>query len=38
MTADITDYAGYQGFVTALDTLFAQAYSVGHKQLVGLHL
>ncbi|KAK1759381.1 ethionine resistance-conferring protein 1 [Echria macrotheca] len=38
MTASITCYAPVQGLVTSLDTLCAQAYGSGHKQLVGLQL
>ena len=37
MTANITAYAVYQGLATSLDTLCAQAYGSGHKQLVGLY-
>ena len=36
MTANITGYAVYQGLATSLDTLCAQAYGSGRKQLVGL--
>lgn len=36
MTATITGYAVYQGLATSLDTLCAQAYGSGNKQLVGL--
>ncbi|KAL8969761.1 MAG: hypothetical protein Q9183_001840, partial [Haloplaca sp. 2 TL-2023] len=36
MTANITGYAVYQGLATSLDTLCAQAYGSGNKQLVGL--
>ncbi|KAL8693704.1 MAG: hypothetical protein Q9218_001505 [Villophora microphyllina] len=36
MTAVITGYAVYQGLATSLDTLCAQAYGSGNKQLVGL--
>ena len=36
MTANIFGYAIYQGLATALDTLCAQAYGSGRKQLVGL--
>ncbi|KAK3944909.1 ethionine resistance-conferring protein 1 [Diplogelasinospora grovesii] len=38
MTANITCYAPLQGLATSLDTLCAQAYGSGHKQLVGLQL
>lgn len=38
MTANITGYAVYQGLATSLDTLCAQAYGSGQKQLVGLQL
>ena len=38
MTANITGYALYQGLATALDTLCAQAYGSGHKELVGVQL
>ncbi|KAH8879657.1 MATE efflux family protein [Thozetella sp. PMI_491] len=38
MTANITAYAPIQGLTTSLDTLCAQAYGSGHKQLVGLQL
>ncbi|KAK0715724.1 mate-domain-containing protein [Lasiosphaeris hirsuta] len=38
MTANITCYAPIQGLATSLDTLCAQAYGSGHKQLVGLQL
>jgi multidrug resistance protein, MATE family len=38
MTANITGYAVYQGLATSLDTLCAQAYGSGKKQLVGLQL
>lgn len=38
MTANITGYAIYQGLATSLDTLCAQAYGSGRKQLVGLQL
>ncbi|KAK4224780.1 mate-domain-containing protein [Podospora fimiseda] len=38
MTANITCYAPVQGLSTCLDTLCAQAYGSGHKQLVGLQL
>jgi MATE family multidrug resistance protein len=38
MTANITGYAIYQGLATSLDTLCAQAYGSGKKQLVGLQL
>ena len=37
MTANITAYAVYQGLATSLDTLCAQAYGSGHKQLVGVY-
>lgn len=36
-TASITAYTVYQGLATSLDTLCAQAYGSGHKELVGLH-
>ncbi|KAI4180191.1 MAG: hypothetical protein L6R41_007396 [Letrouitia leprolyta] len=36
MTANITGYAVYQGLATSLDTLCAQAYGSGKKNLVGL--
>ena len=36
MTASITCYVPVQGLATCLDTLCAQAYGSGHKQLVGL--
>ena len=36
MTANITGYAVYQGLATSLDTLAAQAYGSGRKELVGL--
>lgn len=36
MTANITGYAIYQGLATSLDTLCAQAYGAGRKELVGL--
>lgn len=35
-TASITCYATYQGLVASLDTLCAQAYGSGKKELVGL--
>ena len=38
MTANITGYAIYQGLATSLDTLCAQAYGSGRKQLVGLQM
>ncbi|KAK2763305.1 hypothetical protein FQN54_009941 [Arachnomyces sp. PD_36] len=38
MTASITGYAVYQGLATSLDTLCAQAYGSGRKQLVGLQM
>lgn len=38
MTANITGFAIYQGLATSLDTLCAQAYGSGRKQLVGLQL
>lgn len=38
MTASITGYAVYQGLVTSLDTLCAQAYGSGRKELVGLQM
>lgn len=38
MTANITGYAVYEGLATSLDTLCAQAYGSGRKELVGLHL
>jgi len=38
MTANISGYAIYQGLATSLDTLCAQAYGSGRKQLVGLQL
>ena len=38
MTANITGYAIYHGLATSLDTLCAQAYGSGRKQLVGLQL
>ncbi|KAL9059592.1 MAG: hypothetical protein Q9162_001097 [Coniocarpon cinnabarinum] len=37
MTANITGFAVYQGLATSLDTLCAQAYGSGKKQLVGLN-
>lgn len=36
MTVSITGYAVYQGLATSLDTLCAQAYGSGKKELVGL--
>ncbi|KAI9723922.1 MAG: hypothetical protein M1812_000640 [Candelaria pacifica] len=38
MTANITGYTIYQGLATSLDTLSAQAYGSGRRQLVGLQL
>lgn len=38
MTVNITGYAVYQGLATSLDTLCAQAYGSGRKDLVGLHM
>lgn len=38
MTATITCNAPVQGLATSLDTLCAQAYGSGHKQLVGLQM
>lgn len=38
MTASITGYATYQGLVTCLDTLCAQAYGSGRTKLVGLQM
>ncbi|KAF2864984.1 mate-domain-containing protein [Massariosphaeria phaeospora] len=38
MTANITGFAIYEGLATSLDTLCAQAYGSGRKELVGLHL
>jgi len=38
MTATITCNAPIQGLATSLDTLCAQAYGSGHKQLVGLQM
>lgn len=38
MTANITGLAIYEGLATSLDTLCAQAYGSGRKELVGLHL
>lgn len=38
MTANITGLAIYEGLATSLDTLCAQAYGSGKKELVGLHL
>lgn len=37
MTANITGYGVYEGWTTALDTLCAQAYGSGRKDLMGLH-
>jgi MATE family multidrug resistance protein len=37
MSASITGFAAYQGLATSLDTLCAQAYGSGRKELVGLH-
>jgi MATE family multidrug resistance protein len=37
MSASITGFAVYQGLATSLDTLCAQAYGSGRKELVGLH-
>ncbi|KAF2020044.1 MATE efflux family protein [Aaosphaeria arxii CBS 175.79] len=37
MTANITGYALYEGLASSLDTLCAQAYGSGRKDLVGLH-
>ena len=37
MTANITGVAVYQGMVTALDTLCAQSFGSGRKDLVGLY-
>lgn len=37
MTVNVTGCAIYQGLATSLDTLCAQAYGSGRKQLVGLH-
>ena len=38
MSASITGYSVYFGLATSLDTLCAQAYGSGKKQLVGLQL
>lgn len=38
MSANIVCYAPMQGLATSLDTLCAQAYGSGHKQLVGLQV
>lgn len=38
MTANISGLAVYEGLATSLDTLCAQAYGGGKKELVGLHL
>lgn len=38
MTANITGFAVFQGLVTSLDTLCAQAYGSGRKKLVGLQM
>ncbi|KAI6791670.1 MATE efflux family protein [Hortaea werneckii] len=38
MTANITGYAAFHGLTTSLDTLCAQAYGSGRKQLVGLQM
>lgn len=38
MSANITGYAIYQGLATSLDTLCAQAYGSGKRELVGLQL
>jgi MATE family multidrug resistance protein len=38
MTANITGLAVFEGLATSLDTLCAQAYGSGKKELVGLHL
>ncbi|EEP75477.1 conserved hypothetical protein [Uncinocarpus reesii 1704] len=38
MTANISGYAIYQGLATSLDTLCAQAYGSGRKDLVGLQM
>ncbi|KAH8700810.1 putative MATE efflux family protein subfamily [Talaromyces proteolyticus] len=38
MTVSITGSAVYQGLATSLDTLCAQAYGSGKKQLVGLQM
>lgn len=38
MTFNLTGYAVYTGLATSLDTLSAQAYGSGRKELVGLQL
>ncbi|KAK3112594.1 hypothetical protein LTR53_010965 [Teratosphaeriaceae sp. CCFEE 6253] len=38
MTANITGYAVFHGLTTSLDTLCAQAYGSGRKELVGLQM
>jgi len=38
MTANVFGFAIYEGLATSLDTLCAQAYGSGRKELVGLHL
>lgn len=38
MTANITGFAVYEGLITGLDTLCAQAYGAGRLDLVGLHV
>ncbi|OKL59353.1 hypothetical protein UA08_05187 [Talaromyces atroroseus] len=38
MTVSITGWAVYQGLATSLDTLCAQAYGSGRKELVGLQM
>ena len=38
VTAGITGYSVYYGLATSLDTLCAQAYGSGKKELVGIHL
>ena len=38
MTANITGYGIYWGLTTSLDTLCAQAYGSGRKELVGLQM
>ena len=38
ITANITGLAVYEGLATSLDTLCAQAYGSGRKEMVGLHL
>jgi len=38
MTANITGYAIFHGLTTSLDTLCAQAYGSGRKELVGLQM